>query len=230
MPFKHHGARSIGERVASGREVNRLEDDVIIPFPKSWDPSMLMETFCVGGAGAIHALHSKGYERGAVHLYADEEGNWIAGALRMDHATEVKQVLPLRATRVVGCNPGLQVRAISAPRPLYGLDVLANRPDAPVILVEGEKAADAGRLKFPEYAVITWPGGAQGLGQVDLRALKGREITIWPDNDASGHDAAEKLVALLNDIGVAQLRIVQVPQYFPQKWDVADPVPEEADV
>jgi len=229
MSFKYHDVQTIAKRVAAGREINRLEDDVIIPFPSSWDRSMVMETFRVGGANAILAWQSKGYERGALHLYRDEEGSVIYGILRMDHATENKQVLPLRATRVVGCNPSLEVKAITAPRPLYGLDVLANRPSASVIVVEGEKAADAGRLMFPDHAVITWPGGAQGLGQVDLRALKDRDITIWPDNDASGHEAAEKLVALLNDVGVAQLRIVQVPDYFPQKWDVADPMPEQID-
>ena len=38
------------------------------------------------------------------------------------------------------------------PRPLYGLDELARRPDARVIVTEGEKAADAARRLLPEYA------------------------------------------------------------------------------
>jgi hypothetical protein len=228
MPFKYYEAPTIAERVALGREINRLEDNAIIPFPSTWDPSMLMETFRTGGAGAIYALQNKGFQRGALHLYPDEEGNWIYGALRMDHLTEVKQVLPLRATRVSGLNPGLEAKAIDAPRPLYGLDILASRPDAPVIVVEGEKAADAGRIRFPDHVVVTWPGGAQGLGQVDLRPLAGRDVTIWPDHDKTGRDAAELLAGLLTDIGVAQLRIVLVPPHFPPKWDVADAIPGPA--
>ena len=47
------------------------------------------------------------------------------------------------------------------PRPLYGLDRLAARPDAPVIVTEGEKAA----------------------GAADWSVLAGRRVTIWPDAD-----------------------------------------------
>ena len=35
-------------------------------------------------------------------------------------------------------------------RPLYGLDFLAARPDAPVLVVEGELTADAARILFPK--------------------------------------------------------------------------------
>lgn len=225
MSFKFSQHLSIAGRVALGRELNRLEGDAIIPLPASWDSEFLMETFRSGGAYRIIELQKEGYKRGALHLYADEEGTRIYGILRMDHPTKGKIILPIRATRVLGLNPGLEVKAIDAPRPLYGLDLLASRPDAPVIIVEGEKAADAGRIRFPGYVVVTWPGGAQGLGQVDLRPLTGRDVTIWPDNDKPGRDAAELLADLLNDIGVAQLRNVQVPPHFPLKWDVADPVP-----
>ncbi len=225
MPFKYQDAPTIGERVALGRELNRIESNAIIPLPRSWDPETFMETFRPGGAYKVLELQKEGFERGALYLYADEEGTWIYGILRMDHPTKGKQILPIRATRALGCNPALEVKAIDAPRPLYGLDLLASRPDAPVLIVEGEKAADAGRIRFPGYVVVTWPGGAQGLGQVDLRPLAGCDVIIWPDNDKPGRDAAEQLAGLLTDIGVAQLRIVQVPPHFPPKWDVADPAP-----
>ena len=45
-------------------------------------------------------------------------------------------------------------------RPLYGLDRLADRPEAPVIVTEGEKAADAAHALFPDYVAITSSGGA----------------------------------------------------------------------
>lgn len=47
------------------------------------------------------------------------------------------------------------------PRPLYGLDRLAARPEAPVIIAEGEKAADAAALLLPDYVVITSPAAAR---------------------------------------------------------------------
>ena len=47
------------------------------------------------------------------------------------------------------------------PRPLYGLDRLAARPAAPVILCEGEKAADAAAALLPDHVAMTSPGGSK---------------------------------------------------------------------
>jgi putative DNA primase/helicase len=45
------------------------------------------------------------------------------------------------------------------PRPLYGLDRLAARPEAPVVICEGEKAADAAGKLLLDYVAVTSPGG-----------------------------------------------------------------------
>ena len=44
-----------------------------------------------------------------------------------------------------------------APRPLYNLGSLSQRPDAPVLIVEGEKTADAAAKLFPHAVVICLP-------------------------------------------------------------------------
>ncbi len=49
---------------------------------------------------------------------------------------------------------GWHPKAPPDPRPLYGLDRLAARPGAPVLLPEGEKAADAGGTLFPGHAAV----------------------------------------------------------------------------
>nr|WP_246591083.1 DUF6371 domain-containing protein [Georgfuchsia toluolica] len=74
--------------------------------------------------------------------------------------------------------------AFPEPRPLYGLDRLAAKPDATVLLVEGEKCADAAAEVLPEYAVLTWPGGCKAVKKVDWRPLAGRKVICWPDADA----------------------------------------------
>jgi hypothetical protein len=53
------------------------------------------------------------------------------------------------------------------PRPLYGVDRLHARPDAPVIVTEGEKAADAAALLLPEHVAITSPGGSKAAKAAD---------------------------------------------------------------
>jgi hypothetical protein len=44
---------------------------------------------------------------------------------------------------------GWHFKAPPWPGPLYGLDRLAAQPDAPVVICEGEKAADAAGRLFP---------------------------------------------------------------------------------
>lgn len=74
-------------------------------------------------------------------------------------------------------------KAFDGERPLYGLDQLAARPDAPVMLVEGEKKVEALKIIAPQYVGICWMGGASAWKKSDWSPLKGRTITCWPDAD-----------------------------------------------
>ena len=98
-----------------------------------------------------------------------------------------------RAGRVEWAPKGLQ-----PPRPLYRLDVLAAHPDAPVMVVEGEKAADAAQaLLGGGWVVTTSPNGSKAAKQSDWRPLVGRKVVIWPDNDAPGRLYAEAVARRL---------------------------------
>jgi hypothetical protein len=113
------------------------------------------------------------------------------------------------------------------PRPLYGLDRLAARPDAPVIVTEGEKAADAAGELLPDRVAITSPGGSKAAKVADWSALAGRNVTIWPDADEPGkayaHDVAEMLAKLSPAPAVA---VVKPPEGVPESWDAADALAE----
>lgn len=76
------------------------------------------------------------------------------------------------------------MQAYPAPRPLYGLQILAQSPAKPVLVVEGEKAADAARAMAGHiYAVVTWQGGTNALKHADWSAIQGRKVLLWPDAD-----------------------------------------------
>ena len=85
------------------------------------------------------------------------------------------------------------------PRPLYGLDRLAAKPDAVVLLVEGEKCADAGHDELPDFAVVAWPGGGKADGKVDWKPLAGRKVVTWADADTK----RVPLTPAERDLGVA---------------------------
>lgn len=73
------------------------------------------------------------------------------------------------------------------PRPLYlAAGLLASEPAlVPVVLVEGEKCADAGHALLPaEYDWVSWPGGGNAWERADWSWLRGRTVILWPDCDA----------------------------------------------
>ena len=135
----------------------------------------------------------------AAWTYRDARGAPLFQVFRFDSPGERKQFLPLSLWREA---PGLRWRwkAVPAPRPLYGLDRLAALPDVPVIVCEGEKAADAAALVFPRSVVVTSPSGARAAGQCDWTPLAGRRVLIWPDADESGAKYALEVARILHGL------------------------------
>ena len=113
-------------------------------------------------------------------------------------------------------------KAPPAPRPLYGKQHLATKPNAPVLIVEGEKTADAAALLYPSAVVITWPSGCKAIDKADWSPLAGRRCVLWPDADTVGREAMAKLAPRLLKAGVDQVRIVHPPADVPEGWDLAD--------
>jgi putative DNA primase/helicase len=113
-------------------------------------------------------------------------------------------------------------KAPPAPRPLLNLAQLQARPDARVLIVEGEKAADAAaRLLGDHVVVVTWPSGCNAIGKADWSPLRGRHVTLWPDNDDPGRQAMAELGRKLLGLGCTLKAIANDPA-FPDGWDIAD--------
>lgn len=122
-----------------------------------------------------------------------------------------------------GETPKWRMGHLNEPRPLYGLERVGERPDAPVLITEGPKKADAGARLLPNYASVSWTGGANAWHKHDWKPLAGKKVLIFPDNDEPGLIAAEKLAALLGDprgLG-CKVRLVD-PAGMATSWDIAD--------
>ena len=76
------------------------------------------------------------------------------------------------------------------PYPLYGLQNLLARPQARVVVTEGEKAADAAAGQFPDDVVVTSACGSEQALRSDWSWLKGRRVVIAPDKDEPGRHYA----------------------------------------
>jgi hypothetical protein len=157
----------------------------------------------------------------AIWHYRDAAGALLFAVARFDPPGARKEILPLTC----GAD-GWRWKPPPEPRPLYGLERLAARPAAPVLVVEGEKVADAAVGTFPDFAVVTWPGGARAVGKADWTPLRGRLVAAWPDSDAPGRDAAGEVAKAASAAGAARAVVVPVPREWPEGWDVADLPPE----
>jgi len=156
--------------------------------------------------------------------YLDAAGRVLGYTTRVDRSGK-KDIYPV--TRINGT---WKLKAFPEPRPLYGLAQLAERPDAPVLVCEGEKVAVAASKLFEDYVTMTWSGGCAVVGKSDWRPLKGRDVTIWPDADEPGIKAAREVADQVLNAGVANVRVVVLPDGLPKGWDLADDIPEGMDV
>lgn len=154
--------------------------------------------------------------------YRDSDGSLIGYIARYDTAAG-KEIRCWSWGARPGEDPKWDVGAWSKPRPLYGLDRLEARRGAPVLLVEGEKAADAAQELLGQYVVVTWPGGAKAWKHANLEPLRGRRVDLWPDNDEPGIEAMRGLMGILGDkSGLACRGKFIDPNRMPDGFDSAD--------
>jgi putative DNA primase/helicase len=76
----------------------------------------------------------------------------------------------------------------ATPRPLYvPATLLSGDPtNVPVVIVEGEKCAEAGhKLLGHEFDFISWPGGSRSWALARWGWIMGRTVYLWPDCDAA---------------------------------------------
>jgi hypothetical protein len=140
-------------------------------------------------------------------------------------------VLPIAYCRIEqgnGQRHAWCARALPAPRWLYRLPELIADREAPVIVTEGEKKADAVPALFPSHVGTTSMGGARAAKHSDWASLAGRRVVIWPDHDEPGRCYADDVAGLATAAGAASVAIVAVPADWPEGWDIADPLPEGA--
>ncbi len=162
------------------------------------------------------------------YAYRDADGHLLGYVVRIENLkTGDKKTPPLVYVKDLKTDQCYwKWQGFGKESPLYGLDQLAQKPTAPVLIVEGEKTAEAAKKQFPHYAVITWLGGSQAVSRADWSPIQGRDVVVWPDNDQAGFTAAHKVEKLCQERGANSIAIVRLPKTLPQKWDLADRYPE----
>ena len=135
------------------------------------------------------------------------------------------------------------MKAPAAGYPLYRLPSLLANPDKPILIVEGEKTAEAAQHLFGDrYEATTAIGGTGSAGQTDWTPARGRHVWVWPDADKpdakNPHEAREHgddMARLCIAAGATEARIVDTSAFtpengFPLGYDLADPIPDGFDI
>lgn len=158
---------------------------------------------------------------GVVGRYQDDSGK--------------KDIVPFFKRNGSGWTAGIELN----PRPLYGLDKLANYPkDKAVFIVEGEKAAAA--LNGIGICAVSSLGGSQAANKADWMPLNGyKQAYLLPDNDEPGEHYAQDVYRALSALelppAVKVLRLDGLPeggdivdwlQGFLTDWDGYTPIDE----
>src|SRR5262249_2058145 len=152
----------------SGANAEKRDANLVMPVPAD--------------APAPPATHTKLGRPTKSWPYKDAAGGVIGYVLRFDGA-DGKEFRPLTLWRD-SVSGTLEWRWESWPpkRPLYGLEELADRPVARVVVCEGEKATDAARRLLPGFVVVTSPNGSKSADKADWSPLRGRHHGNRPMN------------------------------------------------
>jgi putative DNA primase/helicase len=147
--------------------------------------------------------------------YRDHDGEPLFYIFRYDMPDNTKTFTPLSFSS----NGQWVKKQWPSPRPLYNLDKLTQNPNKHVLVVEGEKAADAAEQMQSLYIVTTWPGGVNAIGKTDFTPLHGRKLLLWPDGDEPGIKGMNQLAAQLRD-HAAEIKIINPDRN--SGWDAYD--------
>ena len=141
--------------------------------------------------------------------YHDADGHLVGYVARWDFIGEdgepTKDILPVTFCDLGKGKGAWRSKGIPSPRPLFGLPDIVARPDAPVMITEGEKTRDAAAELFPDMVVTTPAHGAKSPHKTDFAPLAGRTVIIATDNDAPGEAYGDKVCELARAAGAAEV-------------------------
>ncbi|TXH31736.1 MAG: hypothetical protein E6Q98_26670 [Rhodospirillaceae bacterium] len=180
------------------------------------------------------------YRPSLVFAYRDKDNALIGYVLRIDLANGRKitgrKITPqIRYARLPDGSSAWTHWPFDKPRPLYNLPALTAHPERQVLVVEGEKAAEAARRLFANLplAVTCWPGGGKAAHHADWSVLRDRSIVLWGDADRPGEEAMvgwqdrqqlwhDGVAQLCQAAGAKTIRVIPWDRDKPGGWDAAD--------
>lgn len=218
------GGEEAPERGEEDRQREKVEDPrrPVVPVPAA--VAATIDDF-------THVIHGAPSRVWTYKLHDGAIAGWVA---RYDVGEGDKEVVPFIWTRhdVTG-HEEMRMKGFPEPRPLYNLDQIATRPEATVVVNEGEKAADAASRLFPDWVATAIPGGGNAVRFADLSALAHRTVVLFADHDGPGYEFALRMLERMP--ASTDVRMLAWPKAWPESrgggpyvvekgWDAHDHV------
>lgn len=225
---------------------------------QQWTPVLPIPEYALSGMVRDYSYKKSHQSPERVAVYRNAEGKVLGAVLRFRNSDGGKDDIPRTFCKNEQGVMQWRWRGFVNPWPLYGLDMLAQNPTKPVLLVEGEKCKDIGSeyADLNDFVVMSWGGGCNGWKKADWSPLAGREVILWPDCDSqrtklSAQDKQQGLSELdmpylhrdeqpgmkamlgiarkLMELG-CQVRMVAIaePGELPSGYDIADAIADKS--
>lgn len=158
-----------------------------------------------------------GFKPDGLHTYNDADGRPVQWRVRLKHPDGRKHIRPMHVN-----GNGYELGEPPAPetgRVLYRLPELL-AANGTVYVVEGERCADT---LHKLGLVATTSGSSSSADGADWTPLQGRDVVLWPDNDAPGAKYAAVVAKHLHALG-STIRMIatEVTEALPTHGDVVD--------
>lgn len=178
--------------------------------------------------------------------YYNINGELITYTFRVTYPDGSKNIIPLSYC-VCGDKTEWRFKRLPNPQPIYGVEQLLKKPEAKILMVEGEKDVDNGRELFKhekKIIVLSWVGGATGVMAVFWKQLENRTIVYWPDADTqrykNGSKKGEVMPTIeqpgtlsmikINKIIGGNSRILKHTKDKVNGWDLSDAIKQGWDI
>lgn len=161
--------------------------------------------------------HPKNGTHTAIFEYKNLDGITYGYVCRFQPLNAKKEFAPLTAWRLPNGKIIWKWKKWPVNTQPYHAELIKQKPEAKILIVEGEGKADRAQKLLPEWIVLGWPNGAQAANKADWSSLKFRYCWFWRDNDEPGIQAEKQLKKILPDLHIAQL-----PEGLPEGWDLGD--------
>ena len=208
------------EIIAAQAETGDVQDNKkkkvpIIPVPDD-APACNFALPDIGKPSTLYAYHdAKSQLLG--HIARFEYKNTETGELQ-------KKILPVCYCELPNSKRAWRSAGLPKPRPLYNLPEILARSDAPILVGEGEKVAEAGKLLFPDYVCTTPMHGAQSPQHTDWSPVAGRTVVITTDYDDAGNQFGDSVYDLCIAAGAERVLHMPIEELAKYSWEDDKPV------